>query len=252
MASSCQPRHEPEDQVELRRRIKEDKLAEAQRLNRLLGDDYPELQKRLFLALENERNPLEERNVIEIVYRLGLGSLSHLSEIRHRERLRQLQKRLNDRLAKRVSPQRIFRPGRGWLFLHDLKNPSALVEATRRCNKNRLTPEVRNELIRFLKQEGGNEDIERILHADVYPKGRATVEECMTLIQQFLKKGPRNSGGLTKHCSELDCCDKTIRTARRRLSVKASRKGFGAQGHWMVSLPPHITDNGKRAPLSET
>jgi hypothetical protein len=215
MASSRQPRHEPEGQVELRRRIKEDKLAEARRLNRLLGDAHPKLQERLFLALENERYPLEEHNVIEIVYRLRWGSLSHLSEIRHRERLRQLQKRLNDRLAKFKSPQRIVRPGRGWLFIHDLENQSALVEATRRCNKKRL-----------------------LHNAGIHPKGRATVEECMTLIQQFLKNGPRNSGDLTKHCSELDCRDKTIRTARRRLSVRASRQGFGAQGRWMVSLPP--------------
>lgn len=83
---------------------------------RFLGADCPPLQEKLFLELRS--GPLRENEAIELVYEAcALNTLSDRQRKHFRDRLRRLQKRLNDLLLKRRAPFQIVRPKAGYLEL---------------------------------------------------------------------------------------------------------------------------------------
>jgi hypothetical protein len=161
------------------------------------------LQERLFRALEaEEESGLSEADTIEIVYRVEWHKLREGEQALHKTRLRTLQHALNDKLLLAKSPLHVVRPEDNWLVMQGEEQQEII--------------EVEPKAVR--------------------PRGQ-DVEECMARIREYLADGPRETEALTRYFEAKGYRPGTIRRARTRLGVRATRSGYGAGGKWLVCLP---------------
>ncbi len=56
-----------------------------------------------------------------------------------------------------------------------------------------------------------------------------TVEECVSLIREYLAAGPKEPEALRSHCEKNGCRPTTIRNAKAQLKVRLVRRGFGGK-----------------------
>jgi hypothetical protein len=67
---------------------------------------------------------------------------------------------------------------------------------------------------------------------------RTTLDQCADAITELLGHGPKESEDLNAAMIAAGYSDSTIRRAKQKLKVRARKVGYGAEGPWLVRLPP--------------
>lgn len=78
--------------------------------------------------------------------------------------------------------------------------------------------------------------------AHVGPHRQSDAERCADAMKDLLTGKSVETDELTRTLTEAGYSEATIKRARKRLGVRVSRVGYGAEGRWMASLPPPAGD----------
>lgn len=68
-------------------------------------------------------------------------------------------------------------------------------------------------------------------------EGRGAMDEAMDYLRAALAAGPRPAREVQREARDAGIEERTLRRARERLRVRVTRRGFGAGGVWVWSLP---------------
>jgi hypothetical protein len=202
---------------------------------KLLGKDCPRLQRLLFECLcdghlgwhSTPRGPtpirwppltmwtdglvpMNETEVIEVIYEVEWHPLNHQERRKFKTRLRRLEKELSDRLLRRHSLFRLVRFERDSLWLQEpigMRREEKMLQA-----------------IKALKEPDSAEQ-------------PMSLDECKRFLRTALSSGRREVLTLQQECKALECRPGTFRRALKQLGAKRVRKVFGPTGKWYVYLP---------------
>jgi hypothetical protein len=65
------------------------------------------------------------------------------------------------------------------------------------------------------------------------------------IIAELLATGPKLSDEVWKACKAAGVSFRTYMRARKDLKVESGRTGFGANGEWMIAMPPDAAKDAK-------
>ncbi len=212
---------------------------ERDRLDGVLGNDCPRLERRLYCVLEREpwedwlpREPIPEAEVVELIYHVDWENASPRRRASVRTSLRKLQQRLNARLKRQRTPFAVNRPRPGKLLLTGYTPAPA--------------PPGLDRLVAHAPR--GDELFETLLQL-LTPDGIAWVlrnSPDWALAQILIGPAKVRAAQLENEWRALGGSPKALRKALTRLSVQRHREG-GRHGQAWVSLPAGFPglDRGK-------
>jgi hypothetical protein len=189
----------------------------------------------LFRVLEeyDDERMAEKRVLLKTLYAVPLDRrLRPREEMALMARLRKLQQRLNARLRSAGAPYRVEPRRKVWLRLvgDDLTSPGGDEgdEDDEPLEATTESPLSARELDATLRE------LRAVLREMGEPMGPW---ECVETLRALLAAGPVPYQAAWHHLKGGGCRPGTFRRARKRLGVRAERRGFGGDGGWWLELP---------------
>jgi hypothetical protein len=206
----------------------------------------------------DEEDEVDRQELIEGLYGVDWASLSHTRRRLLSVRLRERIWALNRKLA--AEGLRVKRCGKGLVCLahasawggkaadrgHGIM-PDEDTKPSMRADEQKAQPgRISAERIRELIEKArarGRARPHRAAIRSGWGRGSArcgkSVAECAAEIRAALANGRLEATELERLCLQKGYAPGTVKRARKRLGVRAEKgPGFGAEGKWLLSMPP--------------